>query len=285
MLNLNAEKITAKLSDKNKYIKLNIFDSIDSTNDFFKTNKQTSDLIEICLAESQTQGRGQFDRRWHSPWGKNIYLSMKYIFTQNSKLFAGLSLVVGLSVARVIDSQIGWILERKKEVLIKWPNDIYIVSQDAKKKLGGVLIETQSCDVNEMGQKAKMIIIGIGLNINMDESEDKTSQNLPEEWTSILKEAGEVQDRNHWVALILEALIQDLEKFETFGFSAFESAWREKDYLFGRSVLVKLPDRTERSGQAVGVDSSGRLLLKLEDGLEENISAFASGEIYIKNIN
>ena len=58
----------------NKY-KLSIFECIDSTSTFLNSINDTQE--HICLAEMQTSGRGQFNRSWHSPFAKNIYLSIK----------------------------------------------------------------------------------------------------------------------------------------------------------------------------------------------------------------
>ena len=56
---------------------IDVYKVISSTNDVAKEN--VNSLIKkngICIAEQQTVGRGRLDRKWVSPYGCNLYLSL-----------------------------------------------------------------------------------------------------------------------------------------------------------------------------------------------------------------
>ena len=94
----NIQKLNLEKIDK-----IEIFDQIDSTNDYLM-NLSSSNLkgIHICLAEQQTKGKGRLGRRWLSPFGANIYLSVLYPFSEDMSELAGLSLVVATVVAETL---------------------------------------------------------------------------------------------------------------------------------------------------------------------------------------
>ena len=132
-----------------------LLDKVHSTNDWLM--QQLASEISpgtVCLAELQTAGRGTRGRKWVSPYGKNLYISLYWHFAGGPLELGGLSLAVAASIARVLaDSGIG-------DVAIKWPNDLY----SSGKKLGGILID-MSAEVNGPSQ----VVIGVGLNVDMPE--------------------------------------------------------------------------------------------------------------------
>lgn len=106
----------------------------DSTNSQLMQKIKEGVLLEkgaVLVAEAQTAGRGRRGKQWFSPFGCNLYFSMYWQLEQGIQAAMGLSLVVGLAVAKVLQQQ--WQLP----VRLKWPNDLYI----EHKKLGGILVE------------------------------------------------------------------------------------------------------------------------------------------------
>ncbi len=65
------------------------------------------------------------------PFGANLYLSMYWRLEQGPAAAIGLSTVIGIVIAEVLQ-QLG-----AEQVRVKWPNDIYL--QD--RKLSGILVE------------------------------------------------------------------------------------------------------------------------------------------------
>ncbi|WP_372443116.1 hypothetical protein [Coxiella-like endosymbiont of Rhipicephalus sanguineus] len=63
---LDKQKIVSTLQIKS--IPLELFEQVDSTNDYLKTASHHK--LAICISEMQTKGKGRFYRPWHSPLDK-----------------------------------------------------------------------------------------------------------------------------------------------------------------------------------------------------------------------
>ncbi|QHG92579.1 biotin--[acetyl-CoA-carboxylase] ligase [Coxiella endosymbiont of Amblyomma sculptum] len=215
--------------------------------------------IEICVAETQKSGRGRFCRFWHSPFGQNIYLSLRYPFRKDVSKLEGLSLVCGLAVCRAVETT----CRLPFPVFIKWPNDVMCKN----KKLAGVLIE-----IHPSTSKFCSAIVGVGLNANMkNDLERIISQN----WTSLVNLTEIYQDRNRLCSSLINNLVHYLEHFSRYGFSFFQSLWKKKDYLFNKPLCLIESSKNQFSGIGAGVNEKGNLILKLTDGLQKS---FFSGE-------
>ena len=125
-------------------------DETESTNDICLNELNNSDIPILVTADMQTKGRGRNEKEWNSPKG-NLYFS--FGFTRHN-LINGLSVKVGLIVAESLQQIL------KKNVLLKWPNDIFYLN----KKVGGILVETSS--INNIFK----IVIGIGVNLQLSDS-------------------------------------------------------------------------------------------------------------------
>ena len=130
------------------------YETIDSTQDEAKRLIKAGKIKNVaCIsANSQTYGRGTNGRKWSSPEGSGIYLSIIHI-PQNKNLF-NLTTVytqaAGISCIEAIQEM------TRIEAKVKPVNDIYY----AGKKLGGILIESML-----QGEKIAYLITGIGINI------------------------------------------------------------------------------------------------------------------------
>lgn len=256
---LDSNEIKQSLPDD---IELTILQSIDSTNNFFKTQPQTN-TIKCCLAEQQTQGRGRLDHTWHSPFGKNIYLSCYYPLQKNIRELGGFSLIIGLSILAALRT-----LGLTHNIHTKWPNDILC----RNKKIAGILIEvqTESPDINNM-------TIGIGLNVNMLPSDEDTSESIEQAWTSLHEETGSAWDRNHVAAILLHHILSYIRRFEQEGFKSFINEWMTADSLMHKIITLNNMNNLI-TGEVVGINSQGHLLLRLPDN---NIQAFSSGDVSV----
>ena len=128
-----------------------------STNTYLKdllSNSKPVNEGAVIMAESQPEGRGQQQNRWHSEPGKNLTFSLllKPTFLPLQQQFE-LTRAISLGVVTALQQATG------AGIKIKWPNDIYY----GDKKLGGILIENIV-----QGTQIKNAVIGIGLNINQD---------------------------------------------------------------------------------------------------------------------
>ena len=231
-----------------------------STNDWLMQRYSELTPGTVCLAEQQTSGRGTRGRRWVSPFGNNLYLSLYWHFPGGPFELGGLSLAIAAAIAEGLE-QAG-----AHNISIKWPNDLYT----GKGKLGGILID-MSAEVNGPSH----VVIGVGLNIGMPE--DHYSQ--IDQAAADLRDAGlpATVDRNQVAASVISALWGCCRKFQTEGFSAYRKLWQQRDMIIGHEVQLVNGDRVI-TGKANGVDNMGALELMTQNGLQ----LFASGDVSLR---
>jgi BirA family biotin operon repressor/biotin-[acetyl-CoA-carboxylase] ligase len=256
---IDQKKLEQLIHEKSMLIE--VFESLPSTQDYLKAllgDKQ----IRLCIAEHQTKGRGRFDRHWHAPAEKNVYLSMLYSFHQEIRKLGGLSLIVGLSLCKRLNS----LYTLPHPILMKWPNDLMC----DHKKIAGILVE-----VKAEAQDVSYTNIGIGINVNMLDDDKKI---IGQDWTSLQKLTGQYHDRNVLIAALINQLLIDLNTFSEHGFEPFLNGWNHYDLLHNKSITLKMGNH-EFTGIAQGLNEYGHLLVKLHDTQE--IKAFSSGDTTI----
>ncbi|MDX8001148.1 bifunctional biotin--[acetyl-CoA-carboxylase] ligase/biotin operon repressor BirA [Xenorhabdus sp. Reich] len=237
---------------------IEIIPVIDSTNQYLLEKLAELDSGDACVAEYQYAGRGRRGRQWVSAFGRNLYLSMYWRLEQGPAAAIGLSLVVGIVIAEVLNHQ------GAGRVKVKWPNDLYLDD----KKLAGILVEL----TGKTGDAAH-IVIGIGMNISMSSEQQKT---INQRWTN-LQQTGLVVERNKLVAEIIVELKNALIQFENEGLTPFIPRWIKLDNFINRSVKLIIGDQ-EIHGIARGIDRQGALLLEI-NGV---ITPYIGGEISLR---
>lgn len=256
---LNKIVIQKNIIQKNSEIIL--FSSIDSTNNYLKSCEFSKKNL-ICLSESQTDGKGRLGKVWYSPFGENIYLSVrKTILLPASKLQSA-SLVLALAVRKALFSMIPLCASLR----IKWPNDL--MWND--KKIGGILIELISTKNHQT-----TLVLGVGLNVN---SHEHSMHCLKRPVSSLFEITNRYHDRNILVAEIINTFESYFALFEKHGFSFFLKEWETCDYLKGRFFSIQKNDAFwEGVGQ--GITEDGYLIIKNDCGVE---NCFSSGEIILE---
>lgn len=246
LLDINA--IKSRL--RHPLITVEILEKTSSTNDYLKNKIKEKGNIHVCLSETQSAGKGRLERKWHSPFAKNIYLSMLCPFDKDISALNGLSLVVGLAVCRAIHNTVSL---AKQSLKIKWPNDILLLGD----KLAGSLIEIQA-ESNGSCQ----VIIGVGVNVNMRQA---LHEHIDQSWNSLMKLGNKYLNRNDLACEIIDNLIDYLEKFSSLGLSAFSSEWDSMDHLSGSQIAVITGSR-KITGKYTGINHQGHLKIKNEAG-------------------
>lgn len=231
---------------------------IDSTNQYLLDRLNELQSGDACVAEYQQAGRGRRGRKWFSPFGSNLYLSMYWRLEQGPAAAIGLSLVIGIVIAEVLQS-LG-----ADKVRVKWPNDLYL--QD--RKLSGILVEL----TGKTGDAAQ-IVSGAGINLMMRRVEsDVVSQG----WIS-LQEAGISIDRNQLAACLIKELRAGFKLFENEGLAPYLGRWEKLDNFINRPVKLIIGDK-EIFGISRGIDAQGALLLE-QEGV---IKPWIGGEISLR---
>ena len=232
-------------------------ESVSSTNDIaLSLADEGAEGGVVVIADSQTAGRGRQGRRWHSPPGTNVYLSLFLRPCIASADAPFLTVLSGIAVCRAVRTISGYPFS------LKWPNDVMAGSR----KAGGILIETR-CE----GRVVSAAVIGIGMNVNL--TEDEIPPELKGVATSLRMETGITFERD----IIIAGLIRSFDRMvsEHMGaLPAFLDAsakgrlleeWKALDSTLGRRVSVSIHGR-EIAGEAVDMDETGRLLVRTDDG-------------------
>ena len=254
---LNEEAILAHLHQAD----LAVIPVIDSTNQYLLDRMDQLNSGYACIAEYQQAGRGRRGRKWFSPFGANLYMSMYWRLEQGPAAAMGLSLVIGIVMAEVIQS-LG-----AADVRVKWPNDLYL--QD--RKLAGILVEL----TGKTGDAAQ-IVMGAGINLVM---RGEGTVEINQGWIN-LQEAGIEINRNELAARLINRLREALPLFERDGLAPFVGRWEALDNFIHRPVKLLIGDR-EVHGIARGIDKQGGLLLE-QDG---EIKSWVGGEISLRPAN
>jgi BirA family biotin operon repressor/biotin-[acetyl-CoA-carboxylase] ligase len=228
--------------------RLEIFETIESTNDHLKKLGRIEPPAHICIAEHQTKARGRNLRNWHSPFGQNLYFSYAYPLDKDLSELAGLSIVIGLAIISVLNQ-----LVSPHKLELKWPNDIICEG----KKIAGILI-----DVIAESNSRVHVIVGVGLNVNMQHDEVNT---ITQEWNSLRNITGRYFDRSELFVPVVSGIVSYINKFANVGFPAFIEEFQHYNSLMGKQIKV-LSGNNEIQGKAIGIDNLGHLLIEQENG-------------------
>jgi len=210
----------------------------------------------VVVAERQSRGRGRLGRSWLSPKGKGIYISVILRPTVQLQTVPLVTLMAAVAAARAVERETGL------RPGIKWPNDLML----GGKKIAGILTE-----LNAELNRARYVIIGIGMNVNTPKTQ------LPARATSLAEEKGGRLDRVSLARALLVEVDRAYAEFLSEGFDGILEAWRGFASFLGRRIRVVAEGRTV-DGQAVDVDSNGALLVRTDNGFVEPVAA---GEVLV----
>jgi len=237
--------------------KLYLHEDIDSTNTFLMSKIDDQDFHgAICLAEYQSAGRGRRGKKWISPYGRNIYLSMGWKVPKKIGV-DGLSLIVGMQITKSL-RELGL-----TEVGLKWPNDVLI----DEGKLAGILIEVGASSIDGIS-----VVIGVGINMAMNESDGREIDQAYSQIGDYLSVS-----RNELVTSLITNLHGSLALFSKEGFSHLMSEWDAYNLYRDKPVSVLMGENLIK-GIDRGVNNQGHLLLETAAGLE----SYNAGEVSLR---
>lgn len=233
-------------------------DSVDSTNNWVKSHAPTLKPFTCVTAREQTAGRGRFERHWVSPRDLNLYATLYFTVPNGSVYLPNIGQLMAFSCVKML-------LQQKFSAEVKWPNDILIDN----KKAGGVLTETVTQG------KVTGVILGIGLNVNMEEALLRT---IDKPATSLAAISGKMWDIQQVLDLLLHQFLQDLALLQKEGFKPFRASFEKHLALKGHSITCHDGSRTI-TGICHSMTDDGRLQLQLPSG---ELIALTAGEIIEK---
>ena len=169
----------------NKIIRYKKLDSTNSLLSNLVRDEKIKDNL-VIVADFQTKGRGQIEKKWYSEENKNLLFSI-YIKPDNVSINqkSYFNIITSLAIIYSLKKFI-----KTSSIEIKSPNDILVDGR----KISGILIETSI-----FKRKIKSLVIGVGININQKVFPFK--ENNPISMFQILKHN---VDRNLILNLFLE---------------------------------------------------------------------------------
>ena len=246
---------------------IEVLPEIDSTNTELMRRARAGQTEPVLLvAETQTAGRGRLGRPWHGEVGHALTFSLGLMLKPVD--WSGLSLAVGLSLARSLDPQ------GALGVRLKWPNDLWVQRPHTPTgwgKLAGILIETaMPAGLDHHSDLGRYCVVGIGINIAPPVADGLSTAPLGLQDLQAGITAPEALKQ------VAEPLLATLQAFERTGFAPLQNAFNARDALHNLSVTLS----DGRQGIARGVDTTGALLVDTEQG-QETVS---SSEVSVRPV-
>lgn len=260
---LDEDKISMHLSDDLQGIlrSIEILPCTDSTNDRMQErSKEMSIDGHVLMAEVQTAGRGRRGRKWESPFGRTIALTLGVSIDRPASAVSCLSLVAGVAVADALLS-VG-----VAGAKLKWPNDVLIEGG----KVGGILTELV------VATQPVEVVVGIGVNVG-------SASSIRQVVDYPVADVGDYVDgpvRNRLVAELINHVLRNCRLFEESGFAALREQWMQLDAYRNRDVVITSPSERVH-GKAIGLGSNGELLIQTDDGTRRKI---IGGDVSLREV-
>lgn len=210
----------------------------------------------LVLARQQTAGRGRQGRTWVTPQDAGIAFSVVLRPKLDLSRLPLMTLATGVAAARAIEASVGL------RPGLKWVNDLTC----GGKKLGGILAE----------MPGQALIIGIGINIRMNEAELPAEIAHRTEWLE--RAAGHPVDPNLVVLELATKLEEEYLLLTSGKDTEILNQWRSYSVTLGQMIEAQVSGKTVR-GKAVDIARSGALIVESETG--ERVELVA-GEISIR---
>jgi len=171
------------------------FKELDSTSVWARKNLKDLEDFKIISADVQTEGHGQFERKWYSTAqnGGNIYISI-VLKPENIEHLNELTRYTSYIGAKTLE-------EYGVKPKFKFPNDILIEG----KKIAGILAESVF-----IGSEFKGVIVGIGINLNLTK-DDVRHIDIPA--TSLFLETGRNIDKDSFLEKLIANFKREYDEF------------------------------------------------------------------------
>jgi BirA family biotin operon repressor/biotin-[acetyl-CoA-carboxylase] ligase len=240
---------------------IHYYNEIGSTNSLgLKMSSEGAPEYTLLVAESQTAGRGRFERRWLTKPGASLAFSL-VIHPERKEIqkLALFSPLGALAVCAAVTDQCGI------EAEIKWPNDVLLDGR----KTAGVLAEA-AWDENEL----KGLVLGIGVNLLHASVPPENEILFPA--TCVQAHCSQPIQAESFLKSIIANLIHLRSLLQNDKFISHYQNWLA---YVGEAVSLSKTGSEPVTGTLLGVNNQGELRLKLPDG---NIMEFAAGDLSLR---
>lgn len=220
-------------------------EEVDSTNLYAKKNLDSIEDKTVIIANSQTCGRGRFDRKWIDLGDGNLFMTIVLKPSNTFKeVYSNLTQYLSVILARILE-------EYGLSPKIKWPNDVMVNGG----KISGILSETVM-----HGEIFKGLVLGIGVNLNADKSDLKQIKERVATALNIELER-EYVDKKLFTEKLINEFFKNYEEFLKQGFSMVKKEYIERCNFLGKEISVQVFNN-KKSGFAKRIDNNGELVIE-----------------------
>jgi len=236
------------------------YESIGSTNDEALTwASQGAPDFSLIVADEQTSGRGRLDRKWFTPRGSALAISLILHPTTTERAYpARTTGLLALSLAESL-LKLGFVSQ------IKWPNDVLLNGR----KVAGILVES-----TWMGEELETLVLGMGVNVLNISVPPADQLSFPA--TSIETELKRPIER---MGLLKDILLRVLNWRSNLGTDAFLKSWEGSLAYRGQQVQIQRGSGHPLIGKLLGLEPDGGLRLRDEHGKSVTVRF---GEIHLR---
>lgn len=235
--------VTHALPQNGMWSSVTCVEETGSTNDDLRAlAQQGADHGSVLVAEHQSAGRGRLGRGWEAPPRSALLCSILLRPPQAAAHWGWVPLATALAVNDALRT-LG------VETTVKWPNDI--LWREAK--LAGILAERVDTP------RGNAVIVGIGMNVDLDHAE------LPSQTATSLRlvsDASRGLRREQVLVGVLHAFSGQYQMWVDQAWPALHEAYVRASSTVGRQVEVSVPGKSPVTGEAVGIDAEGRLVVE-----------------------
>ena len=222
------------------------------------------------VAEHQTAGRGRAGRSWEMPARAGLTVSVLLRPQVPADALGWLPLLAGLAVVRTVS-------DGGVAAAVKWPNDVLLPAVDTVaglgryRKVAGIL--TEVVPAAPASRAVPGVVLGIGLNVSQSATE------LPVPTATSLVLAGCPRpDRTDVLVRLLGEVHALVRRWEQAGGDAVAAGLLDEytavSATLGTRVRAELAGGAGvLEGEAVGLDGSGALVVRLASGEERTVTA------------
>lgn len=219
---------------------------VDSSNAYLLSAPDAHDG-RIVFAEHQTAGRGRHGRRWQSPRGASLLVSVLLDEPAGSPLLTRATFIGALAACDAIEASTDC------QAQVRWPNDVTI----QRRKVCGVLAEGN--------QTAGRTRLALGIGINCLQQQAHFPSDLPRA-TSLDLESTTPVERSRVARALLDAIDARLTQAADDGsWKRALDAWRQRCADLGMQARLTSGGR-EFAGTIVEITPLGDLVVQLDEG-------------------
>jgi len=235
---------------------IEVFDEIDSTNEYAKKIAKNASDGTIVAANVQTKGKGRRGRGFESKKG-GMYFS---IILKPDVAIEEVPFITQMTACSIYKA----LSEMGVNTLIKWPNDIILND----KKLCGILCE-MSCEIDYLSY----VVAGIGINMKKVDFEEEVGKIA----TSLEQEGYEL-DNLELFWNILKNFDHFYKKYTMHDYDEMLDILRANSHILNKDIEI-LTSNEIKKAKAKDMDEKGFLVVEYENGDIEHINY---GEVSVR---